>query len=135
MYTPADDWSRLKWPGEVKVILLEVAKECRGGAYMTIDELEPHGKESLEFLVNDELFYHEEDDGEVDGNLLLMTPSSFMSPTREAPASLSPVDPIGLPMDNWSRNIQTLLNESPRRRRIDDTMRVTFLSTLPEEEW
>ena len=40
------------------MILLEVAKECRGGAYMTIDEREPHGKESLEFLVNDELFYH-----------------------------------------------------------------------------
>ena len=51
--------SRLKWPGEAKVILLEVAKECGGGTYMTIDELAPYGDESVEgFLVNDELFYH-----------------------------------------------------------------------------
>ena len=67
--------------------------------------------------------FSEGDDGEVDGNLLLMTPSSFMSPTREAPASLSPVDPIGLVMDYRSRDIQKLLHESPRRRRIDETMR------------
>ena len=79
--------------------------------------------------------FSEDDDGEVDGNLLLMTPSSFMSPTREAPASLIPVDPIGLAMDYRSRNIEKLLHESPRRRRIDETMRVSFLSTLPEEEW
>ena len=58
VYSPADDWSRLKWPGEVKVILLEVAKECRGGTYMTIDYLAPYGDESVEFLVNDDLFYH-----------------------------------------------------------------------------
>ena len=58
VYTPADDWSRLKWPVEMKVILLEVAKECRGGMYMTIDELAPYGDESVEFLMNDELFYH-----------------------------------------------------------------------------
>ena len=202
VYTPADDWSKLKWPGEVKVILLEVAKECRGGMYMTIDELAPYGDESVEFLANEELFYHagdltvpslpdsgmgmrqgpsgpgprpdmnddeqmdedddhmegkgerwngldlgalerdlmeyqlcEDDDGEVDGNLLLMTPSSFMSPTREAPASLFPVDPIGLAMDYRSRDIQKLLRESPRRRQIDKTMSVSFLSTLPEEEW
>ena len=201
VYTPAEDWSRLKWPGEVKIILLEVAKECRRGMYMTIDELARYGDELVEFLVNDELFYHagdltvparpdsgtdirqgpsgpglrpdtnddekmdqdddhmeekgdksngldlgalerdlleyqfsEEDDGEVDGNLLLMTPSSFMSPTREAPASLSPVDPIGLAMAYRSRDIQKLLHESPRRRRIDETMRVSLMRTLPEEE-
>ena len=82
VYTPTDDLSRLKWPGEVKLILLEVARECRGGIYMTVwpkevklillevarecrggiyltvDELAPHGDESVEFLVNDELFYH-----------------------------------------------------------------------------
>ena len=29
VYTPADDLSRLKWSGEVKVVILEVAKECR----------------------------------------------------------------------------------------------------------
>ena len=57
-YTPADDWSRLKWPGKVKVIVLEVAKECRGGMCMTIDELAPYGDESVEFLVNDEFFYN-----------------------------------------------------------------------------
>ena len=56
--TPADDLSRLKWSGEVKVLILEVAKECRGGTYITVDDLAPHGEESVEFLVNDELFYH-----------------------------------------------------------------------------
>ena len=55
-----------------------------------------------------------------------------MSPTRKAPASLSPVDPIGLAMDYRSRDIQKLLHDSPRRRRIDETMKVYFLSTLPE---
>ena len=201
VYTPADDWSRLKWPGEMKLKLLEVARECRGGMYVTIDELAPYGDESVEFLVNDELFHHagdltvsarpdsgtdmqqstsgpglrpdtnddeemdhdddhkeekgeksngldlgalerdlleyqfsEDDDGEVDGNLLLMTPSFFMSPTREAPASLSPVDPIGLAMAYRSRDIQKLLHESLRRRRIDETTSVSFLITLPEEE-
>ena len=181
VYTPADDWSRLKWPGEVKVILLEVAKECRGGTCMTIDELTPYGDESVEFLVNDQLFYNakdltvparpdsgmdmhqgpsgpgpgpdtndddqmdqdddpmegkkdkssgldlgalerdsleyqfseHDDDGDVDGHLLLMTPSSFISPTREAPASLSPVDPIVLAVNYRSRDTQKLLHESP----------------------
>ena len=32
--------------------------------------------------------FSKDDDGEVDGNILLMTPSSLMSPTKEAPASL-----------------------------------------------
>ena len=36
--------------------------------------------------------FSEDDDGEVDGSLLLMTPSSFMSPTKEASADLSPMD-------------------------------------------
>ena len=58
VYTPADDFSRLMWPGEVKVVILEVVKECRGGTYITIDDLAPGGDESVEFLVNDELFYH-----------------------------------------------------------------------------
>ena len=58
VYTPADDWSRLKWPGEVKVILLELSRECRGGIYMTVDELAPYGDESVDFLVNNVLFYH-----------------------------------------------------------------------------
>ena len=150
VYAPTDDLSRLRWSGDVKVVMLEVAKECRGGSYITIEVLAPHGEESVEFLVNDELFYHagemtvparpdsgidtrqgpsgpkpkpdenddelmdqddddiggktekpgetdlgmlerdlleyrfsEDDDGEVDGSLLLMTPSSFMSPTKQ----------------------------------------------------
>ena len=202
MYAPADDLSRLKWSGEVKVVILEVAKKCRGGTYITVDDLAPHGEESVEFLVNDELFYHagdltvparpdlgrdmrqgpsgpkpkpdtnddeqmdqddnhiegkgekssemdlgalerdlleyqfsEDDDREVDGNLLLMTPSSFMSPTKEAPANLSPVEPISLAIDYRRRELQKLLHESPRRRKIEESMRVSFLSTLPEEEW
>ena len=55
--TTADDWSRRKGPGEVKLILLDVSRECRGGIYMTVDELTPHVQESVEFLVNDELIY------------------------------------------------------------------------------
>ena len=79
--------------------------------------------------------FSEDDGGEVDGNLSLMTPSSFMSPTKEAPASLSPVDPISLAMDYWRSDLQKLLHESPRRRKIEETTRVSFLSTLLEEEW
>ena len=167
-----------------------------------VDDLAPHGEESVEFLVDEELFYNagnltvparpdsgmdmrqgpsepkpkpdanddelmdpnddhmegkgeksygedlgalerdlleyqfsEDDDGEVDGNLLLMTPSSFLSPTKEVPASLSPVDPISLAMDYRRRDQQKLLHESPRRRKIEENMRVSFLSTLLEEEW
>ena len=40
------------------MILLEVAKECRGSTYIKVDKLAPYGDESVEFLVNDELFYH-----------------------------------------------------------------------------
>ena len=161
MYPPTDDLSRLRWSGVVKVVMLETAKECSGCSYITIEDLAPHGEESVEFLVNDELFYHagdltvparpdsdvdtrqgpsgakpkpdanddelmdqddddtegktgrtgetdlgalerdlleyrfsEYDDGKVGGSLLLMTPSSFMSPTKKASADLSPVDPI-----------------------------------------
>ena len=202
VYAPTDDLSRLTWPAEVKVLMLEVAKECRGGSYITMEDLAPHGEESVEFLVNDELFYHagdlsvpaqpdsgmdtrqgpsgtkpkpdanddemmdqddddirgktekpgetdlgalkrdlldyrfsEDDDGEVDGSLLLMTPSSFMSPTKEASADLSPVDPISQARECRIRDPQRLLHESPRRRKIEESMRVSFLSTLPEEEW
>ena len=58
VYTTADDLSPLKWPGEVRVVLLEVPKELRGGIDIMVDELATHGDESVEFLVNDELFYH-----------------------------------------------------------------------------
>ena len=64
-----------------------------------------------------------------------MTPFSFMSPTKEAPASLSPVDPVCLALDSRRGYAQKLLHESPRRRRIDETVRVSSLGTLPEEEW
>ena len=48
---------------------------------------------------------------------------------------MSPEDPVGLALDSRSRDIPKLLHKSPRRRRIDDTMRVCLLGTLPEEEW
>ena len=38
-------------------------------------------------------------------------------------------------MDYRRRELQKLLHESPRRRKIEESMRVSFLSTLPEEEW
>ena len=204
MYSSADDLSRLKWSGEAKVVMLEVARENRGGSYITIEDLAPHGEELVEFLVDDELFYHagdmavparpdsgtdarqgpsgpkpkpdanddelmdqddnddgtgsktekpgetdlgalerdlleyrfsEDDDGEVDGSLLLMAPSSFMSPTKEASADLSPMDPISQAGECRSRDPQKLLHESPRRRKIEESMKISFLSTLPEEEW
>ena len=185
VYTPTDDLLRLKWSEERKVVILEVAKESRGGSYITIEDLAPHGEESVGFLVNDELFYHardmtvparpdsgietrqgpsgtkpkpdanddemmdqddndndiggktgkpgetdlgalerdlleyrlsEDDDGEVDGSLLLMTASSFMSPTKEASADLSPMDSISQARECRSRDPQRLLHESPRRR-------------------
>ena len=40
-------------------------------------DLEALERDLLEYQFSDD-----DDDGEVDGNLLLMTPSSFMSPTR-----------------------------------------------------
>ena len=58
VYAPVDDLSSLKWSGEVKVVTLEKAKECRGGTYITVDDLAPHGEESVEFLVDEELFYN-----------------------------------------------------------------------------
>ena len=66
------------------------------------DHMERKGEKSdgldLGALERDLLEYQfsEDNDGDIDENLLLMTPSSFMSTTREAPASLSQVDPIGL---------------------------------------
>ena len=82
-----------------------------------------------------EYWFSEDDDGEVNGSLLLMTPSSFMSPTKEASADLSPMDPISQARECRSRDPQRLLHESPRRRKIEESMRVSFLSTLSEEEW
>ena len=64
-----------------------------------------------------------------------MAPSSFMSPTKEASADLSPIDPISQVRECRSRDPQKLLYESPRRRKIEESMKISFLSTLPEVEW
>ena len=40
------------------MILFELSRECRVDIYKTMDELAPHSDESVEFLVNDELFFH-----------------------------------------------------------------------------
>ena len=58
-----------------------------------------------------------------------------MSPTKEPPASLSPVESGSMVEAHQNRGAPKLLCESPRRRRIDRSMRVAFLSTLPEQEW
>ena len=69
----------------MKVVILEVAKECRGSTYITVDDLAPHGEESVEFLVDEELFYNA-------GDLTVTArPDSGMDmrqgPTKEVPAS------------------------------------------------
>ena len=81
---------------------------------------ERQGETDLGALERDLLEYRisEDDNGEVDGSLLLMTPSSFMSPTKEASADLSPVDPISQARECRSRDPQRLLHESPKRRKI-----------------
>ena len=101
------------------------------------EKIEKPGETDLGALERDLLEYQfsEDDDGEVDGSLLLMTPPSFMSPTKEASADLSPVDPISQARECRNRDPQRLLHESPRRRKIEESRRVSFLSTLPEEEW
>ena len=98
---------------------------------------EKPGEMDLGALERDLLEYRfsEDDDGEVDVSLLLMSPSSFMSPTKEASADLSRMDPISQARECRSRDPQILLHESPSRRKIEESMRVSFLSTLPEEEW
>ena len=83
VYAPTNDLSRLKWSGEVKVVMLEVAKECRGGSYITIEDLAPHGEESVEFLVNDELFYHA-------GDLIVPARPDSGIDTRQGPSGPKP---------------------------------------------
>ena len=58
-----------------------------------------------------------------------------MSPTKEGPATLSPLHTVCLALDSRRGDAQKLLNESPRRRRIDETICLSFLKTLPEKEW
>ena len=79
--------------------------------------------------------FNETEDGGTNETLVLMTLSSFMSPSKEPPASLSPVESGSLAEAHQSRGAPELLCESPRRRRIDELARMAFLSTLPEEEW
>ena len=65
---------------------------------------------------------------------MLMTPSSFMSPTKERSTILSPVESISLVEAYKRKGESELLKESPRRRRVHESMRVAFLGKLPEEE-
>ena len=50
-----------------------------------------------------------------------------MSPTKESPASLSPVESMSLVEAYQRKGESKLLSESPRRRRIDEPMRMAFL--------
>ena len=58
MYTPADDKSRLKRPRRETVVMMEVSKATRGGIYLKIEEVAPHGEEPVEIVMNDQVFYH-----------------------------------------------------------------------------
>ena len=62
-----------------------------------------------------------------EGISTLEPPSAFTEMKRNLPESSSPAN---------SRNSELrILMESPRRRRIEGSARVSFLGTLPEEEW
>ena len=83
VYTSADDLSRLKWSGEVMVVILEVPKDSRGCKYLTVDDLAPRGEEPVELLVKDELFHHA-------GDLTVPArPASGMD-MRQGPSGLKP---------------------------------------------
>ena len=45
VYTPADDKFRPKCPRPETVLMLELARESRGGIYLTIEEVAPHGED------------------------------------------------------------------------------------------
>ena len=45
------------WLRRETMVMMELGKELRGGIYLTIDEVAPHGEEPVEFLVNDEVFF------------------------------------------------------------------------------
>ena len=57
VYTPARDNSSLKWPIRETEVILEIAKESRGGVYLTIEKVAPHGEEPVEVVINDQLFF------------------------------------------------------------------------------
>ena len=52
----------------------------------------------------------------------------------ETPASLFPVRLVFLVQEDQKRSAQRMLYESPRKSRIDEASKASFLSTLPEEE-
>ena len=79
--------------------------------------------------------FNETEGGGANETLVLMTPSSFMSPTKEPPASLSPVESMSLVEAYQRKGESKQLSESARRRSIDESIRVVFLGTLPEGEW
>ena len=79
--------------------------------------------------------FFEAEGGGTNKTPVLMTRSSFRSPTKEPPASLSQVESRSLSEAHQRRDAPKLLCDSPRRRRIDESMRIAFLSTLPEEGW
>ena len=56
VYTPADNTSRLKWPRK-ETVMIEVGKESRGGIYLTIEEVAPHGEKPVKILINDQVIY------------------------------------------------------------------------------
>ena len=80
-------------------------------------------------------FSEDDDSGEVNEDLELMTPSSVLSPTKEASASLYPAGPLSLAPDSQRRNVQKVLCEPSRCRRIDEAMGLFFLGTWQEEDW
>ena len=55
--SPSDDKSRLNWPRRETIVILEVAKKSRGGVYLTIEEVTPHGEETVEVVKSDQVFY------------------------------------------------------------------------------
>ena len=67
------------------------------------------------------------DSGDVADPLVLMTPSSLISPTKKAPASCSPMGPVYLRLAPQRKNVQKTLYESNRKRRIDEATRKSFL--------
>ena len=62
-----------------------------------------------------------------EGISTLEPPSAFTEMKRNLPESCSP--------GNSGNSEQRILMESPRRRRTEGSARVSFLGTLPEDEW
>ena len=120
---------------------MEERKETRKKNQGKDDPIEGKNSNMIDFdlgaLERDLLEYdfNEAEGGGANETLVLMTPSSFMSPTKETPASLSPVESMSLVGARQRRGETKLLSESPRMRRIDESIRVAFLGTLPKEEW